>query len=578
MFGFAARRCANVLLIWGAWGLSDAMAAEPVQSELGRQERLQQERERALRQQQEITPDVRSGKPESVAIPEEYPENETPCFVINRIELVGEESKQFQFTLDAVNRGDHLALGRCLGVQGVNSVMARVQNVLIARGYSTTRVLAAPQDLSHGQLQLTVIPGRISRIRFTEDSSTPRGALWNALPFRAGDILNARAIEQALENMKRVPTVDADFQITPSDAPKASPGQSDIVIRYRQAFPLRLTLSADDGGSDATGKYQGGITLSGDSLLTLNDLVYINYNHDLGGGDPGRRGTKGHTFHYSIPYGYWLLSATGSDFNYYQQVAGLNQTYLYSGQSQNAEVKLSRIVFRNAINKTQVILGSFFKKSSNFIDDTEIEAQRRRTAGWTLGLNQSWYIGKSTLDYTLGWKRGTGAMEALRAPEENSGEGTSRMEILTGEVNLAVPFELSAGPFRALRYNGTLRFQNNYTPLTPQDRFAIGNRYTVRGFDGALTLSAERGVFLRNDISAPLGQSNQQLYLGVDYGEVAGPSAEWLLGKRLAGAVIGLRGGYKSLSYDFFTGQPLKKPDGFQTAHTTAGFNLNLSF
>ncbi|MBP7303070.1 MAG: hypothetical protein KA972_07810, partial [Brachymonas sp.] len=42
--------------------------------------------------------------------------------------------------------------GRCLGAQGVNIVLARAQNHLIARGYITSRVLAPEQDLKQGEL------------------------------------------------------------------------------------------------------------------------------------------------------------------------------------------------------------------------------------------------------------------------------------------------------------------------------------------------------------------------------------------------------------------------------------------
>jgi len=50
------------------------------------------------------------------------------------------------------------------------------------------------------------------------------------------------------------------------------------------------------------------------------------------------------------------------------------------------------------------------------------------------------------------------------------------------------------------------------------------------------------------------------------------------VGKRLAGAVVGVRGGYKALSYDWSWGTPLKKPDGFETANITSAFTVSLSF
>lgn len=573
-----------------------AFAADINQIDTNTQEQIrQQERQKLLRQQQEIKPDVRDDvqklKQAPAVATDVIPENETPCFTISKIELIGDSANKFQFALGEVINSTpdgKPILGRCLGVIGINAVMARIQNVIIAKGYVTTRVLASPQDLKTGLLQLTVIPGRVNAVRFTPDSSK-RAREWNAVPINKGDILNLRDIEQALENFKRVPTAETDIQIEPAakdvqgSESVSQFGLSDVVIKYKQRFPFRISLSLDDSGSDTTGKYQGGVTLSGDNLLTLNDLFYVNYNHDLGGGDDGKRGNDGYSAHYSIPWDYWLLSATTSNNDFFQEVAGASQNYIFSGTSHNAEIKLNRLVYRNNINKTNVSLKGFLRKSSNFIDDTEIEVQRRRTAGWEFGFNQSWYIGQAVLDYNLAYRRGTGAKDSLKAPEESFGEGTSRMELLLGDLNLTIPFAINA-PWgkQALQYSANLRGQTNYTPLTPQDRFSIGNRFTVRGFDGQQTLVADNGWLIRNELTSPIGASGQMVYLGLDYGEVGGQSSKNLVGKYLAGTVIGLRGGlgshYGNFSYDVFLGKPINKPKGFDTHSATAGFNFNYSY
>lgn len=561
-----------------ALGMTHEAVAAGDPAEISAQQQLrQEERERELRMQQEVRPDVRSRPAAGPAALPDYPTDETPCFPISRITLTGDAAGHFQFALDEVTSGLHAALGRCLGAEGINVAMAHVQNAIIAKGYVTTRVLAAPQDLRTGELMLTVIPGRVRAIRFA--NASPRAHFWNAVPIQPGDLLNLRDIEQGLENLKRAPTADADIRIEPAEGENAKPGESDIVIAYKQGLPFRLTFSVDDAGFDSTGKYQGGVTLSGDNLLTLNDLFYVNFSHDLGGGDAGDRGSRGHTVHYSIPYGYWLFGATASGYDYHQQVAGINQSYIYSGHTQNVQLKASRLIHRDAINKTSVAVGSFFRKSYNYIDDTEIEVQRRRTAGWLAEFNQSWFLGRSLVDYTLSYQRGTGALDALKAPEEAFGEGTSRMEVLTADVGFNLPFTLTA-PWgvQALRYAVNLRAQTNFTPLPPQERFAIGNRYTVRGFDGEYTLSADNGWFIRNDLSVLIGDTGQAVYVGLDYGEVHGQSSHLLLGTRLAGAVLGLRGGYRGFSYDCFVGKPLEKPRGFETAKVAAGFNLNWTF
>ncbi|MFP1452855.1 ShlB/FhaC/HecB family hemolysin secretion/activation protein [Escherichia coli] len=65
-------------------------------------------------------------------------------------------------------------------------------------------------------------------------------------------------------------------------------------------------------------------------------------------------------------------------------------------------------------------------------------------------------------------------------------------------------------------------------PLTPQEQFAIGNRWTVRGFDGERTLNASNGWYIRNDLTwrTPLPE---QVCLGMDYGEVGGAGSEYLV-------------------------------------------------
>ncbi|MEO8408951.1 MAG: ShlB/FhaC/HecB family hemolysin secretion/activation protein [Propionivibrio sp.] len=531
----------------------------------------QQERERLLREQQEQVPDVRIQAPDSVDT-SRIPDSETPCFTIRQIVLKS-EMPVFDWALPAADLPNDPATGRCLGSQGINRVMSRIQNAIIARGFVTTRVLAEPQNLSEGTLTLTVIPGRIHAVRFSDDSDA-RANDWNALPAQAGDLLNLRDIEQALENFKRLRTAEADVQIVPAGE-GGKPGESDVLITWKQAFPLRLSLSANDGGSSDTGKYQGSATLSGDHLLALNDLFYASFNHDLGGGDAGQRGTRGHNLHYSLPFGYWLFAATTSANRYHQSVAGYSQNYLYSGTSENYELKATRLIHRDATSKTAVSLRGYLNKSSNFIDDTEIDVQRRRMAGWEAGLAHRAFIARATLDLNLAYRRGTGAFSALPAPEQAFAEGTSRPTIITADASLALPFTLGGQNFH---YSATWRAQWNRTPLVPQDRFAIGGRYTVRGFDGESVLLAERGWFVRNELGMPLGASGHEIYVGLDHGQVGGRSAKLLVGKRLTGAVIGWRGRVKNLAFDIFAGQPISKPEGFKTDRVTTGFNLSLSF
>lgn len=570
------------LVVGGSGVAADPTSPDAVGAAAAQEQRRLQERERAQSQQLQRAPDVRL---DTATVPDALlplPTDEAPCFHIARVELGGAASEKFQWALNAAYLptdappqaiGD-AAPGRCLGSVGINRIMKRVQNALIARGFITSRVTAAPQDLRSGTLALTLVPGRVRVVRFT-DGTSPRANAWNAVPTRAGQLLNLRDIEQGLENFKRVPTAEVDMQIAPAEGPDAQPGDSDLVIGWQQGRPVRFNVSADDSGTRATGKYQGNATVSLDHGLRLNDLFYVSVNHDLGGGDPGARGSKGGAIHYSVPFGHWLLSMNVGRSNYHQTVAGVDQNYTYHGDNSNRDLQVSRLVYRDAVRKTTVSVRGWARSSRNFIDDTEVEVQRRRMAGWELGAAHREYIGARTVDLRLVYRRGTGAQGAMPAPEEAFGDGTARPRLLTADVQFSAPFRLAGQP---LRYAGSWRAQWNRSPLVPQDRFSIGGRYTVRGFNGESVLSAERGWLIRNDVGLPLRDTGQELYLGVDHGTVGGASSAQLAGKSMSGAVLGLRGAWKWVNYDVFAGGALHKPGALNASGLVSGFTAGAAF
>ncbi|MEJ2632781.1 MAG: ShlB/FhaC/HecB family hemolysin secretion/activation protein [Acidihalobacter sp.] len=332
--------------------------------------RRQQQRQQAQQQQLVKHPDVLQPQARSGA-EVRLPERESPCFTIHRVRLIGDKAFPWLYGSLAGRDHDDSPIGKCLGVNGIKLLEKRAQNALIGAGYITSRVMIGPQNLSKGILRLTVIPGRIWRVEM--HSRHGRGHWSTTLPSRSGDLLNVHDLDQALENFRRSPTSTADIKIAP--APRGSPpGYSNVVIDYAQSFPFRLTLTAD--GAE-TGRYQGGITLSYDNPLTLNDLFYVSYNQNVSFLDPGDHGNKGDTVYYSVPFGYWALTMDYSHYSYHQSVAGYTQNYIYSGTSHTYNVKLTRVVYRNAGSKYTVGIKAFARGSRNYIDHTKIAVQRR---------------------------------------------------------------------------------------------------------------------------------------------------------------------------------------------------------
>ena len=536
----------------------------------------QQERASQLRQQLESRPDVRL-QPSVVPPTPRLSADESPCFVIHRIALVGEMSERFTDITNSANHaadGSHDAVtGRCVGAIGVGIAIRRIQNELVKRGYVTTRVLAGPQDLTQGVLTVTLIPGRVRTLRFAEGTAT-RATIWNAMPMQTGDLLNLRALEQALENLKRIPTAEADIRIEPADGNDAQAGYSDVVIQWRQRFPFRVNLTTDNSGLESTGRYQGGLTLSYDHALTLNDLFYVSLNRSRFEQAPGPRGTTSNTVHYSLPFGYWLVGATVGSSEYRQAVAGAFATTVYSGESANQELKLSRILTRDANSKTIAYLSAWAKQARNFVGDLEISVQRRQLGGFEAGITHREVLGNATLDLSAGYRHGS-SIFGRHALLNEAVEGSTRPQILHVGALYNHPFVIAE---QRLRYTLAMRAQQAWISLLPQDRFSIGSRFSVRGFDEQRVLSADRGWLMRNDLGISLGRSGQEAYIGLDYGEVSGRHSETLAGKHLAGMALGIRGGTKGVAYDLFAGRALSAPIGFSTHGLNIGFSLSWSY
>jgi hemolysin activation/secretion protein len=533
------------------------MTAQPLlAADPDTEERLRRQRDaEAERSQRESAPDVRLQMTESIS--ESLP-IETPCFKLNAVEFTGERLEDFPW-LENVAAA---YIGQCVGQQGINAILRGIGAEFLRRGYITTRVGLPAQDLNTGVLTLTVVPGIIRDIRYAIDSG--RSNRYTAFPTGSGEILNLRDIEQGLEQIKRVPSQDVEMEIVPGELP----GESDIVLNTTATKPFRVGISLDDAGSRDTGKLQAAATLFLDSPLMLNDLLSINVNQDAE--DKTDLGSRGDSVSYSVPFGNWEFGVGSNNYRYHQTIRGVNQSFVSRGRSEGGDLSVKRLLMRDQLSKLHARLRVATRDSRSFIDDTEILVQRRQVTSAELSFLYKRYIGSAQIDTAVTHRQGVPWFDAQEDFAIDSDDPTLRYKLQSIDGNLILPFTLADRPFT---YNTELRGQITDDVLFGADYFSIGNRYTVRGFDGEEALAAERGWVWRNELGTPIG-FGLELYTGFDMGRVSGPGAELLAGRTLSGGVLGLRGSLGQLQYETFAGWALQKPDDFKTSRPAAGFQL----
>ncbi|WP_425551637.1 ShlB/FhaC/HecB family hemolysin secretion/activation protein [Burkholderia seminalis] len=558
---------------------TDQAAAARANAEQERQ--AQQQRDAQQRDAAVHAPSVRSEVPRIEAYPA-IPA-ETPCFRVDRFALdvpdalpsaakaQGASTLPMDRFAFARERLEHYT-GQCVGKQGLDMLVKGLSQAILARGYVTTRVLLPEQDLSTGTLKFSLIPGVIRHVRFADEKL--RGTWKTAFPTDDGELLNVRDLEQGLEQMKRVSSQDVSMQIVPAELP----GESDVVLDVKRGKPWTVVASVDNSGTRATGKLQGNLSLGIDNPLGLNDIFNVGVSQDLEFGDK-RLGSHGWNGFYSIPWGYWTATLSAYTNTYYQQIAGVNQTFVASGNSKTVDFKLARVLARSQND----VFGAYARLSrrfgQSFIEDTEISQQRRNNTMIELGLTDRHYFGGAQFDGSLAYRQGVGGLGAQGDTLAAGGGPAYRFKMAVLDANLSMPFAICKQPFR---YVGTFHGQYTGNTLYYIDDLTIGSRYTVRGFDGETMLAAARGFYWRNELQAPIGQTGQAVYAGLDYGRVWGPQPVALVGTQLAGAVIGVKGSvatrFGGYGYDLFAGTPVYKPSGFPTNRVTLGFQLTAQF
>ncbi|MEM5366667.1 ShlB/FhaC/HecB family hemolysin secretion/activation protein [Paraburkholderia azotifigens] len=553
--------------------------AAAARANAGQNQQIQQQRDAQQRAQTVNAPAVRSDVP----TPQVFPAmpHESPCFRIDTfaidapttlpevIRMHGASTLPLDPFWFAREWLDHYK-GECIGKTGLDILTKGLQQTVLSRGYVTTRVLLPEQDLSTGTLKVALVPGVVRHLRFADPNT--RGTWKSAFPSRDGDLLNLRDLEQGLEQMKRVASQDVDMKIEPTEAP----GESDVVISVKRSKPWSFVASIDNSGTKATGKWQGNVSIGLDNPLGLNDVLALGANQDMSFGNK-TLGSHGFNGSHSISFGYWTATLSGNTNTYYQNIAGVSQTFVSSGNSQTAALRLARVLSRNQTDVAGVYVQLSKRFGESFIDGTDIPTQARNNTFLEMGLTDRHYFGAAQFDGSLAWRHGMGGLGAT--PDAYPTGPTYRYDMAVLDANLSVPF---AAASQAFRYVTTVHGQFTNDTLFYLDDLTIGSRYTVRGFDGETMLAAEKGFYWRNELQWPIGQTGQTLYAGIDYGRVFGPNTAALAGTQLAGAVIGIRGGmpakYAGFSYDLFAGTPIYKPSGFPTARVTVGVQATAQF
>ena len=515
-------------------------------------------RETALTPQQQ---EYKSSQESSVRGNIIFPKEDN-CKYIKEVNIESEDNK---LTNKLLGKIISQAKDRCIGIEGIRLLASTLQNELIIKGFITSLIDVPSQSLEHGVLNLTLTYGKIGQIAYADDVPVNKTLLWNSLPFSEDDILRLPDLEQGMANLQRLPGSSAHMQLLPG----LKHAESKIRLTRKLDKMWQIGAWLDDAGSRSTGRYQGGGALYLYDLTSLNDIIYV-----AAGGDvefnQHEKGNKNSSVYYSVPFGYWNMSLYASQSEYLQQFRGQWSSNDYESKNRYYSATLSRLLSHTRSQKTSLETRVFKSLSHYYFGGEELQVMRKQNPGWEVVLRHQRYFDNAVVDASVGLQNKLRWLGSAPTPEEKAGLYDNEARIVHADLQAYMKFADTGDKFT---WAPKISLQLSPDKLSTDNKFNIGSRWTVRGFDGERTLSGNQGWYWRNDFIWDTPAPGQQFYTGLDIGRLQG-SEEYGQGKVLSGAVAGVRGELISTQYDLFVGTPLYKPKGFHSQALNMGLSL----
>ena len=391
---------------------------------------------------------------------------EEPCFPVHSIEIkhIGEPAPNLQEWIYTLTKKSE---GQCLSFIEIKTLQKELNKRLIDRGYITSRVLIPEQKLGDGRLFFLLVAGRIE---YLESIGLETEFVQLALPSRKDNLLNIRDLEQAVENINRLPGMDFGFDLKAGTAY----GKSILQGRAKRVRPYRVNWLLNESYYDGKAHGNSQLGLEWGGLWVFPDRLSIGINSDLDKEISDK--AQGASLNYDVTLGYWLMALSYNHQIYENQIVGV-QKIDTSGVTDLSQLELKRIFYRSAHTRLGLSALASYSDIKNLLDKTTIRVSTYRLNSSGLRMDLSQLFGKTQLAASLSY-------ENTRA----DGSATSVLPGLSVADKKHDRWQLYFSGqryFSFLKSDLSFKLNSQYSDneLFASERFSLASKTNVRGYD-----------------------------------------------------------------------------------------------
>ncbi len=449
--------------------------------------------------------------------------------------------------------------GQCLDIEAIKFLY-------VDKGYITARAYLPEQNIADRSLDVTVVEGELSAVRFNDETRP----IWEAIvfPSLAGKAANLREIEQGLEIIRSMPAYNATMEISAGE----EEGQSVLEVSAVTERPWTLRIGANNQGTAGRGENQATLDATWDHLFGLNESWSLNYVRGVEANpftrDTGGAKTENIGGSVRFPYGRWALTGNYKYSSYETDTLGPITAIGTDGWTHTAEIGLSRVMHRNQDSKTTLSATVAYRENVNRIAEIKINASSRILSSARIDLEQERSLWGGSLTARVGYEQGLTAFDAEEAADPLLGPDP-QFELGDFELSFYRPWQIVG---TTLSYTGVLRGQYTEDILYGAYQLTVGGLSSVRGAKTLDYDATDSGLFAggtgaiwRNDVAwtpkfgATKLFGNLQAYAALDAGAVKVDDSS--RARPLVGSALGVRTMGGTVSADVSYQEVLRMPN-----------------
>ena len=392
--------------------------------------------------------------------------SQIPKIDVKKIELAG------MTVFSRAELGDYLnkVEGHTVTFEALNQLRHKISELYLSKGYINSGVVIPDQKVEQGYITFKVIEGKLNTVEVEGLDTLDKSYVSSAITNNISNPLNVNELADAVKLLNQDKLID---QINASLVPGNELGQSALKVHVKEAPGFYYAMGVDNYLSPSVGAERATINVGHSNLSGRSDQLDFNLDYT--------KGLTGSSFSYDTPLPNWRdrIAFYGDYRDYivveepFDQIDIKSTSYYYG-------LRLSRPFIKHLNEEITASLGFEVKHSESTLlaqpFSFSLGAINGETDVSVLNAGISWVdrLPTSVFSFQGSLRHGLLVFDAT----ENKGnlpdgqftlfKGQAQYVFLTKLLNSQLLFRSG--------------FQLAFDPLLAFEKFAVGGRYSVRGY------------------------------------------------------------------------------------------------